>query len=39
MLQVLKRNAVIVFGLASLFYWSFMFAKHRPSFAQRHPVW
>jgi hypothetical protein len=26
----LKRNAVIVFGLAALFYWSFMFAKHDP---------
>ena len=29
--QVLKRNAVIVFGLGSLFYWSFMFAKHDPA--------
>ncbi len=27
----LKRNAVIVFGLAILFYWSFMFAKHDPA--------
>ena len=26
--QVLRRNAVIVFGLGCLFYWSFMFAKH-----------
>lgn len=26
----LKRNAVIVFGLATLFYWGFMFAKHDP---------
>jgi len=26
----LKRNAVIVCGLAALFYWSFMFAKHDP---------
>ena len=29
--QVLKRNAFIVFGLGSLFYWSFMFAKHNPA--------
>ena len=29
--QTLKRNAVIIFGLASLFYWSFMFAKHDPA--------
>lgn len=29
--QVLKRNAVIVFGLGCLFYWSFMFAKHDPA--------
>lgn len=28
--KVLKRNAVIVLGLAALFYWSFMFAKHDP---------
>lgn len=28
---VLKRNAVIVFGLAMLFGWSFMFAKHDPA--------
>ncbi len=28
--KVLKRNAVIVFGLAALFCWSFMFAKHDP---------
>ncbi len=27
----LKRNAVIVFGLAALFYWSFMLAKHDPA--------
>jgi len=26
----LKRNAIIVCGLAVLFYWSFMFAKHDP---------
>jgi hypothetical protein len=29
--QVLKRNAVVVFGLGCLFYWSFMFAKHDPA--------
>jgi hypothetical protein len=29
--QVLKRNAVIVFALGFLFYWSFMFAKHDPA--------
>jgi hypothetical protein len=29
--KALKRNAVIVFGLAVLFYWSFMLAKHDPS--------
>lgn len=29
--KTLKRNAVIVTGLAALFYWSFMFAKHDPS--------
>jgi hypothetical protein len=29
--QALKRNAVIVFALGSLFYWSFMFAKHDPA--------
>jgi hypothetical protein len=29
--KVLKRNAVIVLGLAALFYWSFMFAKHDPA--------
>ena len=29
--QILKRNAVIVFGLCSLFYWSFRFAKHNPA--------
>jgi hypothetical protein len=28
--QTLKRNAVIVFGLAIFFWWSFMFAKHDP---------
>src|ERR1700690_649665 len=28
--QPLKRNALIVFGLAILFWWSFMFAKHDP---------
>jgi hypothetical protein len=28
--HVLKRNALIVFGLAILFWWSFMFAKHDP---------
>ncbi len=27
-----KRNAVFVVGLAALFYWSFMFAKHDPAF-------
>lgn len=29
--KVLKRNAVIILGLAALFYWSFMFAKHDPT--------
>jgi hypothetical protein len=29
--KVLKRNAIIVLGLAVLFYWSFMFAKHDPA--------
>ena len=29
--QVLKCNAVIVFALGALFYWSFMFAKHDPA--------
>src|ERR1700759_205720 len=29
--KVLKRNAVIVLGLAALFFWSFMFAKHDPA--------
>ncbi|AXC10601.1 hypothetical protein ACPOL_1253 [Acidisarcina polymorpha] len=29
--KVLQRNAVIVFGLACLFYWLFMFAKHDPA--------
>ena len=29
--KALKRNAVIVFGLAALFYWSFMVAKHDPA--------
>jgi hypothetical protein len=29
--KALKRNAVIVFGLAALFYWSFMLAKHDPA--------
>ena len=29
--KVLKRNAVIVLGLAALFYWAFMFAKHDPT--------
>lgn len=29
--RILKRNAVIVLGLAALFYWSFMFAKHDPA--------
>lgn len=29
--QILKRNAVIVFILSCLFYWSFMFAKHDPA--------
>lgn len=29
--KVLKRNAVIVFVLGCLFYWSFMFAKHDPA--------
>jgi hypothetical protein len=28
--RTLKRNALIVFGLAILFWWSFMFAKHDP---------
>jgi hypothetical protein len=28
--QPLKRSALIVFGLAILFWWSFMFAKHDP---------
>jgi hypothetical protein len=28
---LLKRNAVIVLGLAALFSWSFMFAKHDPA--------
>ena len=28
--QTLKRNALIVFGLAILFWWAFMFAKHDP---------
>lgn len=28
--KVLKRNAVLALGLAALFYWSFMFAKHDP---------
>ena len=27
----LKRNAVLVFGLAVLFFWAFMFAKHDPA--------
>jgi hypothetical protein len=31
MSSALKRNAVIVFGLAVLFDWSFMFAKHDPA--------
>lgn len=26
--MILKRNALIAFGLAALFYWAFMFAKH-----------
>ena len=30
--QTLKRNALIVFGFAILFWWSFMFAKHDPRF-------
>ncbi len=29
--RALKRNALIVFGLAAVFYWSFMFAKHSPA--------
>ncbi len=29
--RALKRNAVIVFGLAAVFSWSFMFAKHNPA--------
>jgi hypothetical protein len=29
---ILKRNAVIAFGLAVLFYWAFMFAKHDAAF-------
>ncbi|MFL6427269.1 MAG: hypothetical protein ACJ71S_03420 [Acidobacteriaceae bacterium] len=29
--KVLKRNAVILLGLAALFGWSFMFAKHDPA--------
>lgn len=33
---ILKRNAVIVVGLAVLFYWSFMFAKHDA--ALRHVI-
>jgi hypothetical protein len=37
--QILKRNAVIVFGLGSLFYWSFMFAKHDPALRNVNPVW
>lgn len=28
--RILKRNAVIVFGLATIFYCVFMFAKHNP---------
>jgi hypothetical protein len=28
--RILKRNALIVFGLAILFWWAFMFAKHDP---------
>lgn len=33
----LKRNALIVFGLAILFWWSFMFAKHDPHLRSRIP--
>jgi hypothetical protein len=29
--RILKRNALIVFGLAIFFWWSFMFAKHDPA--------
>lgn len=35
--KVLKRNAVIVLGLAALFYWSFMFAKHDPALRNVSP--
>ena len=28
--KTLKRNTLIVFGLAIVFWWSFMFAKHDP---------
>jgi hypothetical protein len=35
--KVLKRNAVIVAGLAALFYWSFMFAKHDPALRNAIP--
>jgi hypothetical protein len=35
--KALKRNAVIVFGLAALFYWSFMVAKHDPALREIIP--
>ena len=34
---VLKRNAIIVFALAILFWWSFMYAKHSPALREITP--